>query len=365
MPAEGRRLRLVHVIPEDGTGGVEVAARSMQARRDLACDATVFAILDGPGVARLGWTQRLGLLSWRNLRAYRAAFRALRVARADVLVFSLWKTVPLLLLARLFLRARIVYFLHLERPMHPVDDALSRLAMRVADAVWADCGATLIARRVPPAKPTRVISFVTERLHSSDARVPAPRFVSWGRLNAQKGIDRAIELIALLRARGLAAEFHAYGHDDGARETLVAQAERLGVADHVHFPGPIPADARGRVGAGAGFFLQLSRFEGMCMGAVEGMQLGLVPVATAVGQMADYVRDGVTGLIVDPNRLPAAADAIAALLDDPERYRAMSQAVRRRWLDAPLYADDVCQAAGELAAAPMIAAIVRVAAESE
>ncbi len=347
-----RAMKLLHVVPEDGMGGVEVAAKSAAGRPDLGCDVSMLFFLSDRGAARTGLADRLGFLSWRTLSAYPRAFRAIRRRGAEVIVFSLWKSVPLLIAARFLLRARVVYFLHLEVPTHRIDAWLSQLAIRLAHGVWADSEATLRGRGVAAGKPARVISFVTERLEPIAPPRLAPRFVSWGRLSEQKGLDRAVELIALLAARGVDASFTAYGRDDGERAGLVALAERLGVADRVSFPGQVAREERARAAADNAFFLQLSRYEGMCMGAVEGMQLGLVPVATAVGQMAVYVRDRETGLAVDPADLPRAADALIALLADPDRYAALSQAARRWWRDAPLYAEDVCRAARELVFKP-------------
>lgn len=346
--AAGQGPRVLHVIPEDGTGGVEVAARMVLGRADLACRFQLLFILNPTGGVRARHVKGLSNLSWTSLSAYRTAFRRMRASDADVMVFSLWKAIPLLILARLFLRARIVYFLHLEIDSHVVDAVLSWIAIRMAHVVWADSEAAIVARGVPASKPSRVISFVTERLAPAGPGPVEASFVSWGRLNSQKGIDRAVELIALLARRGVNATLHAYGRDDGAKAELVAQAERLGVAERIVLPGVIERDGRARAASHASFFLQLSRFEGMCMGAVEGMQLGLVPVTTATGQMKTYVQPGATGVLVDTDRLDDAADVIEALLADPSRYRALSDGARGYWAAAPLYAEDVCLAAREL-----------------
>lgn len=345
-----RPVSVLHVIPEDGIGGVEVAAKSARDAEALPCRFRLLFILNRTGEVRARHVKGWSNLSWRNLRTYHGAYREMRGSGADVIVFSLWKTLPLLVLARIFLRARLVYFLHLERPTHLVDGLFSRVAIRLADAVWADSEAALVARQVPPAKRPRVISFVTERLEPRPAAggTIAARFVSWGRLNSQKGLDRAVDLVAVLTGRGIDARLVAYGRDDGFKGSLIAQATRLGIADRVTFPGLIAREDRADAAARHAFFLQLSRFEGMCMAAVEGMQLGLVPVATPVGQMATYVQPGINGIRVDVDDLDAAADEIERLLRDPALYGRLSAAARQHWIDAPVYAEDVCAAAQDL-----------------
>lgn len=341
-------LSVLHVIPEDGIGGVEVAAKSARDATGTACRVTLLFIFNRTGEVRARHVKGFANLSWRNLHTYVGAYREMRASDAEVIVFSLWKTLPLLVLARLFLRARLVYFLHLERPTHFADGLFSRVAIRLADAVWADSEAAIVARRVPPAKPWRVISFVTERLQAVPRSPPTARFVTWGRLSTQKGVDRAVELIAALARRGVDARFTAYGRDDGFKLALVAQAEELGIADRVTFPGLIAREDRARAASEHSFFLQLSRFEGMCMGAVEAMQLGLVPVATPVGQMAHYVQPGENGLLVDVDQLESTAEEIERLLGRPDEFARLSAAARQHWRDAPVYAEDVCAAAHEL-----------------
>ncbi len=60
------------------------------------------------------------------------------------------------------------------------------------------------------------------------------------------------------------------------------------------------------------------------------MASGLPVVATAVGGTVEVVSDRETGLLVAPSRPDALADAIDAVLADPERGRLLGMAGRRR-----------------------------------
>ena len=333
-------VRILHLVPGDGIGGVEVAARSMRARADLPC------------VFRLLFISPAGPRSlWRRLRDNVRAFGAARAFGPHVIVCSLWRSVPLALALRLACRrARLAFFIHNDVTMHALDALLSRFAIRFADQVWGDSDATLAARQIPPAR-GRTISFVTERLAAPERAQPGARFASWGRLTEQKGVDRAIRLIALLAADGIDVRYDAYGPDGGALAALEALVRDLELEDRVRFPGPVPRSDLPEIAASHDYYLQLSRSEGMCMAAVEAMQLGLVPVATAVGQMAHYVVPGETGVIVDADRLKQGARDVAALIADPAAWGLRAQAARQYWQQAPLYADDVCRAATGLARA--------------
>jgi glycosyltransferase involved in cell wall biosynthesis len=52
-------------------------------------------------------------------------------------------------------------------------------------------------------------------------------------------------------------------------------------------------------------------------------------VASEVGGLRDTVRDGETGLLVEPESPKALADAIAALLADPARRLRMGHTARK------------------------------------
>lgn len=342
---------ILHVIPHDGIGGVEVAARSMASRHDLSCRFTLL-LLAGDTLA--GDRSHIVTSPYRKALNPLAQLRGLLFclrAKPDVLVMSLWRSVAVAVCARLLSRrTRLVFFLNLDRPVHLVDATAARIAIAMADEVWADSAATLAARIKDARKRTRVISFVTER-HAIPAAAPRPRpkFVTWSRLNSQKGIDRALRFIAALRERGIDARFDIWGPDDGEQAALEALAGSLGISAFVRFRGSAPRDQLPAIAAEGSFFLQLSRFEGMAMGTVEAMQLGLVPVVTPVGEMARYVQRDRTGILVDPDRLDAAAERIAELLADPAAYERLRAGAIGYWQQAAVYADDICGAARDLA----------------
>ncbi len=285
-----------------------------------------------------------------NPVAHLIALRTLLRFKPDVLICSLWRSVPAAVLTKMLRqRTKLVLFLHLDRPVHLLDRVLTWLGIVLADEIWADSDQTLAARRLSIETPTRVVSFVTDRLKPAAlAPVVAPRFVCWARIVPQKGFDRAIELIRLLAAGGIDARYDIYGPDGGARMALERQVKAAGLERHITFHGPIERARLPLIAAGSSFFLQLSRFEGLGMGVVEAMQLGLVPVTTPAGEIARYV-DASTGIRVEPADLPAAAERIAAVLDDPDGYGRLREAAIAYWRAAPLYADHIIAYARSLA----------------
>jgi trehalose synthase len=79
---------------------------------------------------------------------------------------------------------------------------------------------------------------------------------------------------------------------------------------------------------------QKSLREGFGLTVSEAMWKGTPVVGSAVGGIQDQIRDGIDGLLVaDPTDLGDFAEAVASLLADPERARAMGEAAHERVRD--------------------------------
>ena len=344
------RIKIAHVIPEDGLGGVEVAARSMAARADPAVFRLI-PIAGGTALPDLKCVSRTRYASPNDPRAHFDALHRIHEFAPNLLICSMWRSVAVGLLAKwLQPKLKLVMFLHIARPAHLVDWLLHALAMRLSDSVWFDCKATYTGRIGTVRKPTRVISFVTGDLQQAaePAPAPSPRFVSWCRLHHQKGVDRAIRLLAELVRQGADASLDAYGQDNHELSSLVELANELGIMARVHFRGPVSRVQLPEIASRASFYLQLSRYEGMGMSVVEAMQLGCVPVVTPAGQIASHCRAGVNAVVVDVDDFPGAAREIIGLLNDHARYAKLRSNAMAEWSSAPLYGDDVAVAAAEL-----------------
>jgi glycosyltransferase involved in cell wall biosynthesis len=354
-----RRASVVHLIPYDGIGGVEVAARSLPAGDHDGHDDPRGGDLR---FAKLFLSSRCGVTGgvtggahvWTGPRAsewapgnYLGAVAELRRRRPDLVIVSLWRSCIVALLAKAVMpRLRLVAFLHLAAPVHLPDRLLNAAVMRLAKEIWADSDSTLAAR-LPGSQrhKGRVISFLTERLERVTQGPAAARFIFWGRLHPQKGLDRALEVFARIAATRPQARFTVIGPDMGHRRALEAQAHDLGVAGQITFTGPMAREAIFALAGEHDFYLQPSRAEGMAMSVVEAMQLGLVPVVAPVGEIPRYCRDGETALFMAPYEDAAAvATRLDALLAAPDRVERMARAAHDVWAARPLYRDDVLAA---------------------
>ncbi|HWM59595.1 MAG TPA: glycosyltransferase family 4 protein [Pseudonocardia sp.] len=178
-----------------------------------------------------------------------------------------------------------------------------------------------------------------------------PVIVSVGRLVAKKGFAELLIACAALRDDGVAFRCMVYG-DGPLCARLLAQRDRLGLADHVRFAGErhqaelVPALQDADVFALLPFVTEDGDRDGVPNVLVEAMACGLPVVATAAGGVPELVRPGENGLLAAPHDVAAVARHLATLLHDAALRRRLGATARRHVVAAY----DVCSAAAELAA---------------
>jgi glycosyltransferase involved in cell wall biosynthesis len=117
---------------------------------------------------------------------------------------------------------------------------------------------------------------------------------------------------------------------DPRRSELPDLAVRLGVDARVHLAGL--QDEGWKTLQAVDLYVQPSRSEGLPLSIMEAMALKLPVVASRVGGIAEAVKDGVTGYLVEPGSVPSLAHALSLALQNPERFRAMGDAGYQRYL---------------------------------
>jgi len=155
--------------------------------------------------------------------------------------------------------------------------------------------------------------------------------VSVGRLVAKKGFDLLIRAFAQLDRPGIRLRIAGDGPE---RAALVALAEAEGVADRVDFLGALPhAQALAVIRSGAIFALPCRTSatgdrDGIPVVLMEAMAAGKPVIAGRLETIAELVEDGMGGLLVPPDDVPALTEALRRLVDDPVAGRAMGLAGR-------------------------------------
>ncbi|HEX7055089.1 MAG TPA: glycosyltransferase family 4 protein [Burkholderiales bacterium] len=153
------------------------------------------------------------------------------------------------------------------------------------------------------------------------------------RLVEKKGVDVLLE--ALARIRHLDWQLVHVGGGP-LEKKLRRKAEALGLAQRVTWRGPLAQRELLAVYRGADIFALASRVasdgdrDGLPNVLMEAQSQGLACVATRVSAIGELVRDGVSGLLVPQNDPGALAAALAGLVADPARRRALGEAGEAR-----------------------------------
>lgn len=151
-----------------------------------------------------------------------------------------------------------------------------------------------------------------------------------GRLVERKGIDTTLRALPAIRERCPDAAYLIVGTGE-YRERLDALVADLGLEDHVVFAGGVPRDELVAHYQLCDLFVMPNRelsnhdTEGFGLVFLEANACGKAVVSGVAGGVVEAVRHGETGLNVDGTDAAAVADAIASLLLDDERRRAMEQ----------------------------------------
>ncbi len=188
-----------------------------------------------------------------------------------------------------------------------------------------------------PDQPAHIKSFynpslTAEEIESARALVIEKQLTSpvrllfVGRLEPAKGCALALETLAQLVADGVAATLDLIG-DGPDREAYERQAEGLGIRSLVSFHGWLPRTALAEHYGAAHLMLLPSVSEGWPKVLSEGMAYGVVPIASAVGAIAEYLDRFGVGRAIAPGGANAAAyaNAVAAYARHPDRWLAESR----------------------------------------
>jgi glycosyltransferase involved in cell wall biosynthesis len=163
-----------------------------------------------------------------------------------------------------------------------------------------------------------------------------PRVLTWGLLGPGKGIEHAIDAMAMLRNQGLKAEYHVVGQThprvldregEAYRQALVARARDREVTDRVHFDARfLPAGALGQVIGGADIvLLPYDSMEQVTSGVlIEAVAAGKPVVSTCFPHAVELLGGG-AGLLVGRQDPAGIARALRSVLTEPGLSARMSR----------------------------------------
>ena len=161
-------------------------------------------------------------------------------------------------------------------------------------------------------------------------RIPV-RIGMSARLSPEKGIDRAIDAMSLLKQKDLKVELLILGEGPD-RSRLEALIQEKGLESFVYLKGFVK-DVQTLLNQ-CSMFLFTPRFgEGTSIALIEAMALELPCVVFETPAMREVVVDGETGFVVSDGNIRLLAERLGLLLSDEEMRLRMGKAARQRAME--------------------------------
>lgn len=160
---------------------------------------------------------------------------------------------------------------------------------------------------------------------------PDHRIVFCGRITGEKMLPDLVEAVARL-PKDLDAQLDLVGEGD-QRRALEQLAQRLGVAERVHFPGRVSDEELQTILSRATVFAMPSTAELQSIATMEAMASGLPVVAADAMALPHLVRDGENGYLFPPRDVTALADRLERVLRMPRDEREVMQRASLRLLE--------------------------------
>jgi phosphatidylinositol alpha-1,6-mannosyltransferase len=341
------RPRLLLLTPDfpPAPGGIQVVADRLASAMD-AFDTLVVAS-DAPGAAAFDATRELRVRRVAGVKRVRggrgallnaAALRAAARFRPQLTLSAHIVASPAAALIRRTLGARTAQYFHAEEI--GAKPRLAAFATREADLAIAVSAYTaqLVAATGASVRRLSVIGNGAD-VPLEQAPLPAerPTILTIARIEERyKGHDMIVRALPLVLAKAPDAEWVVIG-DGSLRPSLEALARGYGVERSIRFLGAVEDAERDAWLRRARLLAMPSRLpagpfagEGFGIVYLEAGAYGKPVVAGDVGGALDAVRDGETGLLVDPRDPLAVANAISSLLLDDALARRLGAAGRRR-----------------------------------
>lgn len=245
---------------------------------------------------------------------------------------SYWRAAAIGELARAFKRQYAIHIHSGEFPDFYTNECgpvgrwwVRRTLARAATVICLSAGWKSAVHAIAP---TASLSVLENPVHVpaalADKADVAQTVLFLGRLRQKKGIFDLLEAIPIVLASCPGLRFVLAG--DEGEEEVRKRAKHLGIENAIELPGWVDGARKLAVQRRSDIFVLPSYFEGLPLGILEAMALGIAVVGTKVGGIPELVRSGVDGVLVAPGDVKGLADAIIGLATDPNRRQALRHA---------------------------------------
>lgn len=150
------------------------------------------------------------------------------------------------------------------------------------------------------------------------------RLLYVGQLISAKGVGRVLEIAAMLCRREVNFTLDIVG-DGAERAQFEAKTHELGIASMVNFHGWLPRTALNPIYASAHLMIFPSETEGWPKVLSEAMAYGVVPIASKISSIPQYLAEFDTGKAIPTEDLVGFTEAVIWYTERPERWQKASQ----------------------------------------
>lgn len=168
------------------------------------------------------------------------------------------------------------------------------------------------------------VKVLSEQIYSQSGR----RIVMLGRQGRRKGSFDLLEAMAIID-RDLPEDIQLWMCGDGDVEEVKKKAEELGISRRIAHVGWIEGDEKEACLAEAMMHVLPSYREGMPMSILETMGRGIPNISTRIASVPEVIREGKTGLLIEPGDIRYLAELLWQLAGDRELRSRISREGRR------------------------------------
>ncbi|WP_417289534.1 glycosyltransferase family 4 protein [Corallibacter sp.] len=149
------------------------------------------------------------------------------------------------------------------------------------------------------------------------------KLVSVFRLNWEKNLHGNLQLILMLKNKGVDVSYDIYG--DGVElGKLFYLIDNLGLKDEVKVKGRVDNDMLKRKLIQYDFIIQLSHSESLGMSVIEAQTFGVPAIVSDQGGLPEVIVDKKTGFVLNQFHLEKQLDNIVNIWKDENMYKKMS-----------------------------------------
>jgi glycosyltransferase involved in cell wall biosynthesis len=324
-------VRLTHLINHIDYGGAEIGmVRLLNELRPDEFDITVVTLAENNSRLTSNLPDYVDLveLDLSSKTDFIGLIPLYRIfSETDVLVCSLFHSVVIgSVLGSIVRVPKRLAWHHNTTDNMGIREYIYHLAFRRCDRILTDSQATkevvsgwgINETRIEtlPISGIRMENYPTVKHDGTDGL----RVGTVGRLVHQKGYDHLLTCAAQMPD----FEYHVIG------EGPLGQSLRDKSPNNVTFHGRVDDEELRQLWSSFDIYFQPSRYEGLCITAIEAMACGLPIVASSVGGLTESIVDGETGYLVERGDIDRYCTRLERLASNPNLRQKMGDSGRKR-----------------------------------